>query len=128
MGLLGKMDAQVEPFLEERLQNSNSKTELNEIKKVEVEAKSKHVHLSEWIKEFNVKDLRICFSWKFFTITLFFGLVPSILALVTNVTNGVSFIRGNHYELIQGNCSEHDFYFDDDDDDDDDDDEIVSKH
>ena len=67
-----------------------------------------------------------CLSWNFFIITLFFGLIPSILALVTNVTNGVSFIRGNHYEIIQGNCSEHDFYFDDDDDDDDDE-EIVSK-
>ena len=31
----------------------------------------------------------------------------------------------NHYEIIQGNCSEHDFYFDDDDDNGDDD-EIVN--
>ena len=45
------------------------------------------------------------------------------MVLVTNVVNGTTFIRGNQYQVVQGNCSEHHFDDEDDEDDEDDDDD-----
>ena len=130
-----KSQAYEEPFLESEVQKvninfssyyssicvffqiTNNQNMENDI--VETRIENKVVNLKEWVQDFQKDHLRSVFSRKYFAIALFLGLIPTLVGLVTVVINGATYLRGNHYRLIQGNCSEHDYDDDDDDDDDD---------
>ena len=99
-------------FLTSIFQTAKSENNKNEITETRLE--NEHVNLREWFKEFQNENLKKKFSWKYFAVALLLGLVPSLVGLVTNVVNGTTFIRGNQYQVVQGNCSEHNFYDKDD--------------
>ena len=88
-------------------QTAKSENNKNEITETRLE--NEHVNLREWFKEFQNENLKKKCSWKYFAVALFLGLLPSLVGLVTNVVNGTTYVRGNHYQVVHGNCSEHNF-------------------